>query len=150
MGCIICATRGGAGSRAVQERAIQYAQEHGHILVFLFVIDATNLREVDEGLQRALREELRWLGLTLLLIARKRADAAQIDSEIIIREGVVRDEIVNFIDERSADFLFLGAPRGTTATLFGDDLVEQFAKSIENESGVAVEIVRPESVMENE
>jgi len=131
MGCIICATRGGAGSRAVQERAIQYAQEHGHILV-------------------ALREELRWLGLTLLLIARNRADAAQIDSEIIIREGVVRDEIVNFIDEKSADLLFLGAPRGTTAKLFGDDLVEQFAKSIENESGVAVEIVRPESVMENE
>jgi len=150
MGCIICATRGGAGSRAVQERAIQYAQEHGHILVFLFVIDTTSLREVDEVLRRALREELRWLGLTLLLIARNRADAAQIDSEIIIREGVVRDEIVNFIDEKSADLLFLGAPRGTTAKLFGDDLVEQFAKSIENESGVAVEIVRPESVMENE
>ena len=150
MGCIICATRGGAGSRAVQERAIQYAQEHGHTLVFLFVIDTTNLREVDESLRRALREELRWLGLTLLLIARKRADNAQIDSEIIIREGVVRDEIINFIDEKSADLLLLGAPRGTTATLFGDDLVEQFAKSIENESGVAVEIVRPESLMEYE
>ena len=150
MGCIICATRGGAGSRAVQERAIQYAQEHGHILVFLFVIDTTSLREVDESLRKALREELRWLGFTLLLIARKRADNAQIDSEIIIREGVVHDEIINFIDEKSADLLFLGAPRGTTATLFGDDFVEQFAKSIENESGVAVEIVRPESLMENE
>jgi nucleotide-binding universal stress UspA family protein len=126
------------------------AQEHSHILVFLFVIDTTSLRGADEGLRRAVREELRWLGLTLLLIARKRADSAQIDSEIIIREGVVRDEIINFINERSADLLLLGAPRGTTDTAFGDDLIEQFAHSIQTESGVAVEIVRPESVMENE
>ena len=150
MGCIICATRGGAGSRAVQQRAIQLAQEHDHVLLFLFVIDTNSFSEAEDSLRRAVREELRWLGLTLLLIARRRAESAQIDSEIIIREGVVRDEIINFIDERSADLLLLGAPRGTTATLFGDDLIEQFAESIQSESGVVVEIVRPESLMEEE
>ena len=150
MGCIICATRGGAWSRAVQERAIQYAQRNHHVLVFLYVIDTSSLRVVDEGVRKAVREELRWLGLTLLLIARKRANSAQIDSEIIIREGAVRDEIISFIEEKSADLLFLGAPRGTTDTVFGDDLIEQFAESIQNESGVAVEIVRPESTMEDE
>jgi nucleotide-binding universal stress UspA family protein len=150
MSSIICATRGGAGSRAVQQRAIQIAQENGHLLIFLYVIDISNLRVVDEGVRKAVREELRWLGLTLLLIARKRADSAQIDSEIIIREGVVRDEIIKFIDEKSDDLLLLGAPRGTTDTVAGDDLIEQFAKSIENESGVTVEIVRPESLEEYE
>jgi nucleotide-binding universal stress UspA family protein len=148
MGCIICATRGGAGSRAVQERAIQYAQELGHALIFLFVIDTSSLVGIDDGLRRALEEELRWLGLTLLLIAQKRADSAKINSEIIIREGVVRNEIINYIKEKSADLLLLGAPRGTTTTLFGDDLIEQFANSIQRESGVVVEIVRPEDPAE--
>ena len=150
MGCIICATRGGAGSRAVQERGIQYAQEQGHALIFLFVVDISSSGEVEDGLQQALREELRWLGLTLLLIAQKRADSAQINSEIIIREGVVREEIIHFINERSADLLLLGAPRGTTTTLFGDDVIEQYANSIQSESGVTVEIVRPEQFVETE
>ena len=150
MGCIVCATRGGAGSRAVQRRAIQYAQERGHVLVFLFVIDTTSLSEAGKDMQQAVRYELNWLGRTLLLIAQKRADSARIASEIIIREGVVRDEIINFINEKSADLLLLGAPRGTTDTLFGDDLIEQYALSIQTESGVAVEIVRPESLIENE
>ena len=150
MGSIICATRGGAGSRAVQQRSIQYAQKHNHVLVFLYVIDTTNLKVVDEGLRKAVREELRWLGLTLLLIARKRADSAQINSEIIVREGVFRGEVINLIEEKSADLLLLGAPRDTTDAVFGDDLIEQFAESIQKESGVAVEIVRPVSLMENE
>lgn len=150
MGCIVCATRGGAGSRAVQERAIQLAQEHGHILVFLFVIDTNSLSDTDEGMRTAVRDELYWLGRTLLLIARKRADSARVDSEIVIREGTVRDEIIKSITERSADLLLLGAPRGTTDTVFGDDLIEQYARSIQRESGVMVEIVRPESLVDSE
>lgn len=149
MGCIVCATRGGAGSRAVQQRAIQYAQQQGHELVFLFVIDTTSLRELEEKMGAAVREELYWLGRTLLLIARRRADSAHIASEVVIREGVVRDEIISFLDERSADLLLLGAPRGTTDTLFGDDAIEQYARSIQTQSGVPVEIVRPESLIEN-
>lgn len=149
MGCIVCATRGGAGSRAVQQRAIQYAQQQGHELVFLFVIDTTSLRELEEKMGAAVREELYWLGRTLLLIARRRADNAHIASEVVIREGVVRDEIISFLDERSADLLLLGAPRGTTDTLFGDDAIEQYARSIQTQSGVPVEIVRPESLIEN-
>jgi len=148
MGCIVCATRGGAGSRAVQERAIRYAQDRGYRLVFLFVIDMSNLGSADEFLITALREELNWLGRTLLLIARRRADAAHISSEIVIREGIVQNEIIKYLDESSADLLLLGAPRGTTDTMLGDDQIERFARSIETQSGVRVEIVRPESHLE--
>ena len=49
------------------------------------------------------------------------------------------------MEEESADLLLLGAPRGTSASILGDDPVERFAESIERESGVPVEIVRPES-----
>ncbi len=79
------------------------------------------------------------------MIARGRADNSQVASEIVIREGIVREEIVRFINERSAELLLMGAPRGTTDTLFGDDVIEQYAKSIQEETGVLVEVVRPES-----
>lgn len=148
MGCLVCATRGGAGSRAVQERAIQYAQEQDFRLVFLFVIDMSNLRSADTYLISALREELNWLGRTLLLIARRRADAAHISSEIVIREGTVKNEIIKYLKESAADLLLLGAPRGTTDTMIGDDQIERFASSIEAQSGVRVEIVRPEGPLE--
>lgn len=147
METIVCATRGGAGSRAVQMRAIQYAAERSASLVFLFVIDMSNLDRADENLRSAMREELTWLGRTLLLIARRRADNSQVASEIVIREGSVREEIVKFISERSAELLLLGAPRGTTDTLFGDDVIEQYASSIQEETGVLVEVVRPESAV---
>lgn len=143
---IICATRGGAGSRAVQERAIHYALERKLKLIFLFVIDISSLEDADEKLRPAVRDELAWLGQALLQIAHQRAQDAGIDSEIVIREGLVRDEICRFIEEHPAEVLLLGAPRGITATVFGDDVVEKFAEAVEKESGVPVEIVRPQDV----
>jgi nucleotide-binding universal stress UspA family protein len=144
MECIVCATRGGAGSRAVQEQAIKYASQHDSDLVFLYVIDINGLNETDEKLISAVRGEMLWLGSTLLHIAQRRAEVARISSEIVIREGKVQDEICRFLKENSAELLLLGAPRGTTTAIFGDDLVEQFAKSIHLHSGVPVEIVRPQ------
>lgn len=144
-GSIVCATRGGAGSRAVQERAISYAQESGSKLVFLYIVDTNNVNGIEESLQVALQYELNWLGNALLNIAHKRAEYRRIASKIVIREGKVADEIVSFLEEESADLLLLGAPRGTSASTLGDDQVERFAESIERESGVPVEIVRPES-----
>jgi nucleotide-binding universal stress UspA family protein len=115
-------------------------------LVFLFVIDTSNLHEADEKLRPAVRDELAWIGTALLRIAQQRATAADIDSEIVLREGPVRDEICEFLKERSAHLLLVGAPRGTSAAVFGDDKVEQFASEIERETAVQVEIVRPQLV----
>jgi nucleotide-binding universal stress UspA family protein len=144
MGCIICATRGGAGSRAVQEKAIEYARERECTLIFLYVVDVTNLDEADEKLIPAVREELYWVGQTLLRIAQRRAESQQVTSEIIVREGQVQVEIIRLVGERSAETLLMGAPRGTTVSSFGDDFVEQLAQEISEKTGVSVEIVRPE------
>lgn len=141
---IVCATRGGEGSRVVQSAAIRQAKESGQPLVFLYVTDPHSLGEYDETLVTAVREELDWLGETLLRTAQRRADAAQLHSEVRIRQGNVREEICRFLKDSNAGLLMLGAPRGTTANVFGDDAVEQFAQDIMDSTHVRVEIIRPE------
>lgn len=148
MSFLVCATRGGPGSRAVQEKAINYAVEQKAELAFLYVVDINSIEEVDENMKIALANELSWIGGVILRIAQKRAANAQIVSEIVIREGSVKDEICQFLEERSADLLLLGAPRGTTDAIFGDDSIELFAQEVTKTSGVAVEIVRPRVIRE--
>lgn len=143
MRCTVCATRGGEGSRAVQERAIDHARETGNKLIFLYVVNINKLDRFDETLKPAVRDELHWLGRTLLHIARQRAERSGVAADIVIREGDVREEIGRFLRDCSADLLLLGAPRETTAAIFGDDAIEQFAQSIQDETAVTVEVVRP-------
>jgi hypothetical protein len=146
MGCIVCATRGGEGSRAVQLAAIERAKQLNKDLIFLFVADASMEERVEETLQTAVRNELIWMGNVMLQIAKLRAGARHIDVQLKVRVGRVREEITQFLQASHADTLLLGAPRGTTATVFGDDAIEQFAHSIQNETGVKVEVIRPEEV----
>lgn len=143
---IVCATRGGEGSRAVQLAAIRRSKETGTPLTFLYVTDPETLGEFDSSLLPALQAELDWMGSTLMHIARHRAELAGLETSFVIRYGRVRDEITRFLDESHAHLLLLGAPRGTTANVFGDDAVEQFASLIQQKTGVPVEIIRPESV----
>ena len=146
MGCVVCATRGGEGSRVAQEQAIRYAQENQKAIAFIYVVDFKTLDEFNDGLLPAVREELTWLGQSLLRIARNRAEQAGVSAEIVIREGDVRLVIEEYLQESQADLLILGAPRGTTANVFGDDAIEQFAQRIEEDTGVRAEIARPEAV----
>lgn len=147
MGVIVCATRGGEGSRAVQLRAVEKARSEDHKLIFLYVVDVHVVGEFDENLQRAVNAEFHWLGQSLLYIARQRAERAGIDAEIAIRDGAVKEEIERFLRESGASLLMLGTPRGTSPA-FGDDAIEQFAKTIEEDVGVPVELVHPEDVPE--
>lgn len=147
METIVCATRGGEGGRAAQRQAIKLARERRQPLVFLYVLDASDLGEIKPSLLKAVRAELTWLGKALVNAARQRARAANVEAEVVIREGDVQEEICNFLKESQAGLLLLGASRGTTATVFGDDAVERFATNIKEETGVAVEVVRPEPVI---
>ena len=141
---IVCATRGGAGSRAVQLEAIKRAEKSGYPLVFLYVAAPGNMGNISFALQEAVREEIIWLGKALLYIAEKRAGDAGLKAETVILMGDVQDEICRYLTEHNASILLLGAPRGTTAELHGDDAVERFASRITENSGVDVQIVRPE------
>lgn len=146
MGCVVCATRGGEGSRAAQEEAIRYALENKKELVFIYIVDFKTLDEFDDTLLPAVREELTWLGQSLLRIARHRAEQANVTAEIVIMEGDVRLMIEKFLMESEAEILFLGAPRGTTANVFGDDAIEKFAQRIQEDTRVQAKIARPETL----
>lgn len=144
MAIIVCATRGGEGSRAVQLAAIERARRAGDTLIFLFVADTTFQEDVEETLRAAVQEEILWMGSAMLQVARRRAEARALEVQLAIRKGEVRKQIIQFLQEVNAARLFLGAPRGTTATVFGDDAIEVFAQSIKKATGVDVEVVRPE------
>lgn len=146
MGSIVCATRGGEGSRAAQEAAIRYARENQSKLIFIYVVDFKTLDDFDDSLESAVREELTWLGQSLLRIARHRAEQAGVTAEIVILEGDVRLVIEEFLRESEAELLILGAPRGTTANVFGDDVIEHFAERIQKDTGVQAAIARPETL----
>jgi nucleotide-binding universal stress UspA family protein len=147
MGSIVCATRGGEGSRVAQMAAIERAKASDKPLYFLYVVDPHSLDDdIDDSMKDALLAELNWMGETLLRIAQKRADAAYLGTEVRIRRGQVRDEITRFVKDMQADLLVLGAPRGTTANVFGDDAIERLARWIEEHTAVSVEIIRPDYV----
>ena len=147
MGNIVCATRGGEGSRAAQMAAIVQAKRTGKHLLFLYVVDPNSLNEkINDSLKEPMLAELTWMGETLLRIAQKRTDTTYLSTEVKIRRGMVEAEIIRFVQEVNADLLFLGAPRDTTANVFGDDAIEQLAAGIQRETAVTVEIIRPEFV----
>lgn len=142
---IVCATRGGQGSRAAQSLAVQIARESGARLTFLYIVDMHALGEVDEKLTAAVYAELRWLGRAMLRVAKQRGEQLGLDVDLAIREGTVWEAMARFVRENTASLLVLGAPRGTS-NRFGDDAIETFARAIEVETGVPVQIAHPETV----
>ena len=151
MGSIVCATRGGEGSLAAQMAAIEEAKASDRALIFLYVVDPHSLDDdIDESMKDALLAELNWMGETLLRIAQKRADTAYLSTEVRIRRGNVREEITRFVKDVNADLLVLGAPRGTTANVFGDDAIERLAKWIEEHAAVSVKVIRPDQIKKSE
>lgn len=141
---IVCATRGGEASRAVQMAAIEQAKASGSPLVFLFVVAPDAIIDVEPGLEDAVLEELVWLGKAVLNVAEDRAESEGLAAEKVIRLGNVRDEICGYLTEHQAGLLLLGAPRSATTSVFGDDPVERFASSIHDTTGVDVAVVRPD------
>lgn len=145
MGIIVCATRGGEGSRAAQLRAVNIARESGKQLVFLYIVDTRTVGEIDEKLDAAVKAEFHWLGEALLRVALQRADRAGLKADFAMREGPFKEELERYLLESEADLLLLGAPRNTSA-IFGDDAIEQFARAIQEDTGVRVDVVRPEQI----
>lgn len=141
---IVCATRGGEASRAVQMAAIEQAKASGDPLVFLYVVSPEAIMHVEPGLEDAVLEELIWLGKAVLNVAEDRAEGEGLKAEKVIRMGNVRDEICGYLTEQQARLLLLGAPRSATTSVFGDDPVERFASSIHDTTGVEVAVVRPD------
>lgn len=142
---IVCATRGGEASRAVQMAAIEQAKETGNPLVFIYVVSPDTIDDVEPRLEEAIIDELIWLGKAVLNVAEGRAKSEGMEAGKVIRIGNVREEICGYLTEKQANLLLLGAPRSATTAVFGDDPVERFASSIHETTGVDVAVVRPDT-----
>lgn len=141
---IVCATRGGEGSRAVQSAASARARDEGAHLRFVYVVDDTRYADVDPVLRPALRQELVWVGQTLLELARRRGRLVGASADIDILEGGMRQQIIAYLRQHQPLAFYLGAPRGTSANIFGDEDIEQFALEIEQDTGIDVMLIRPD------
>lgn len=140
MGDIVCAIRGGAGSRAVQNAAIREALAGDAALIFLYVIDRRVLAACEASMQPSVRNELYWMGKTLVRIAVARAQAAGLRRVTwAVREGEVREEIVWAVTARPTRLLLIGATRHDNRQ--GPDAAAGFAAWVQATTGVAVEIV---------
>ena len=140
MADIICAIRAGVGSRAVQTAAIREARATDTTLVFLYAIDRRLVAACEESMQPSVRNELYWMGNTLVRIAVARANAAGLTRVTwAIREGDVREEIAQVTQDHQARLLFIGSTRHQHGE--GDDSATIFATWVQATTGVAVEIV---------
>ena len=137
---ILCAIRGGEASRAVQNAAVGAARRAGDRLGFLYVIALRIIESTDEALQPYIRNELYWMGKTVLRTAANRARIAGLSPvDLLIREGHVSEEIARAVNERSVGCLYIGATRDAVGHIAAQ--AEHFATQLRESTGVAVEIV---------
>lgn len=145
MGIIVCATRGGESSHKAQDEAIGLAKKTGDTLVFLFVVDADFMRETTEISRISGAEnEVQRMGEFILLMAQERAREKGIAAEVVCRRGsVVREVIKEVIEEFKANTLVLGhpLPRDAAESRYHPDELREFARRIEEDTGVRVVIV---------
>lgn len=139
---IVCATRGGAASRRVQEEAIALARRHSAELIFLYVTNSYSCGNLPEELAPVVDDELTRIGRSLLHIAHVRAQEQGVDAGMVARCGPVRETILEFLAAERADGLVIGAPRSLAGSQeFGEEGIRAFAREVEEATDAEVIIV---------
>lgn len=135
MAKILCATRGGAASYRAQDAASKLARERGDELLFLYVVNIEFLDKTARAVRPDVVEaEMEKLGEFLLEMARERAAEQGVSADVVLRHGVLPEEVVAVAIEQQVDTIVLGKPaEGGRYSL--DDL-ESFAEGIEIKTGI--------------
>ena len=142
---IVCAIRGGPASKPTILRAIQLAQETGQKILYLYVVNLDFLDRTSSSRTHTIRKELRQMGEFILLAAQVQAQQQGVEADGVIREGNVRDEIIQLCHELQADYVVLGYPKGEPDdNAFTRERLKQFTQSIEDSSG-AKAILAPDT-----
>ena len=137
---IICAIRGGPDSQPTITRAISLARDVGKPLYFLYILNFDFLLSHSQSSRiSTIQDELTQMGEFILLAAQEKAQAHGVNTEAIIRQGDVGDEIVSLADELNADYIVLGTPVGDDEkNVFLMERLEEFSAKLERESGAKV------------
>jgi nucleotide-binding universal stress UspA family protein len=141
---IVCAVRGSPQSRATVTRAIDLALEHDARLTFFYAVDAEFLsRTTVRGPLSVVYRELLEMSEFTMLILKDRAErrgVARVDSTI--REGDVRNQLVQLIHELQPDVLVVGWPlRGAGRPRFKPHEFKAFVAELEQQEHTRIEVV---------
>jgi nucleotide-binding universal stress UspA family protein len=146
MSGIICAIRGGPHSQPTIRKAISLAKETRLLLHFLYVVNLEFLSRTASSRVQVIQEEMQQMGEFILLAAQSTASAEGVNADGLVRHGKVRDEVIRICHEIGADYLVLGRPRVEREdTLFTDELLAQFVKRTEAETGAKVVLSEEET-----
>ena len=110
MSGILCAIRGGPSSRPTIATSIQIAQETGEVIYFLYVVNLDFLTHSSSSKTNHISQEIHDMGEFILLSAQEQASEAGAQTEGVIREGHVVEEIITYCEEQSPRYVILGQP----------------------------------------
>lgn len=140
MAKILCATRGGEASYRTQDAAIALAKERGDDLVFLFVADISFLNQTAAPLVVDIERRLVKMGKFQLTIAQERAREQGLETQIMVRQGRLRAELVAAARALDAALIVLGRPLDREA-VFDDTALEALASGLQAVTGAEVRIL---------
>jgi nucleotide-binding universal stress UspA family protein len=130
MAKILCATRGGAASYRAQDAASRLAVDRGDELLFLYVVNIEFLDKTARAVRPDIVEaEMEKLGEFLLEMARERAANHGVNAEVVLRHGVLPEELVAVAVELKVDTIVLGKPAEEGAYSLKE--LESFAADIQ-------------------
>jgi nucleotide-binding universal stress UspA family protein len=139
MGGIICAVRGGLDCRNTVTRAIGLAKGTDLPVHFLYVVNHDLLPRVDSGHVRTVAGKMGQMCTAVLQAAQATAEALGIPAEVVVRQGVVEEEIVSLCQDLEADYVVLGCPGTDGKTgVEGEGLIEKLGEQIKGKTGAQV------------
>ena len=141
---ILCAVRGGPESRETVTRAVDLALETRAKLTFFHAMDAEFLGQAAIGRTLSgIYTELLEMGKFAMLILVDRAQRRGVEHvDYIIREGNVRQQLMQIAIETKAEVMIVGRPtRSPTSNIFKMSEMEAFATELAKQGALKVVVV---------
>lgn len=138
---IISPIRGGPGSQPTIDKAIAISKEKHLPLYFLYVVNLDFLLRTETSRINILSEEMHEMGEFILLKAATRAETQNVKVETIVRQGKVREVVINLCQELEADYVVMGQPRikdDDTEDLFTMEQLTDFTQRILAETSASI------------
>lgn len=141
MSGIVCAIRGGPGSKPTIEKSIELAKETELTIHFLYVVNLDFMSKTSASRVSHLYQDLDQMGEFILLMAQERAESKGVMADGTVSHGTVREEIIKLCHDMNANYVVLGRPQmKEDVNVFTHDLLSDFEKQVQEESGAVVVI----------
>lgn len=135
---ILVAVDGSEHASTAVTHAVNLADQYGAVLHALFVIETRTAYDNAIISPEEIRDVLREDGKRELAAVRERADAAEVQSQTAIEEGVPPEEILAYIDGNDIDMVCMGE-RGQSD--FKTVLLGSATETVIHESDIPVVVV---------